>query len=336
MIFEFYWSKKLIWVFLQFFDSIILSKNNEYRNKEVGSYSILINELITESSLILSITFYFIQKINMNYQKENNIIRLEESRIFKLKNLKMYQIFFFFPKTEKKFTQIKIFLIIIFTSLCKVSYALFHYFFSSDKFIDNFVSQIKLSYCAFLIFSIIAIIIFSKFLIDRKIYKHHIFAISSISIISIFLLFINYGIVNMKKQIKLNNLIILCFFNIMLNILVGIMYVFYKYLMEIHFISLHVINFYEGCLISIYLLFIYIYLKIKKDFSFKINNSGLYLIISCILQNIINFTVKYIIYIFNEKYAIIPSYLDIIKEIISNFKEKKKIFFYIIVYALVN
>ena len=122
MIFEFYWSKKLIWVFLQFFVSIILSKNNEYRNKKVGSYSILINELITESSLILSITFYFIQKINMNYQKENNIIRLEDSSIFKLKNMKMYQIFFFFPKTKKKFTQIKIFLIIIFTSLCKVSY----------------------------------------------------------------------------------------------------------------------------------------------------------------------------------------------------------------------
>jgi hypothetical protein len=99
--------------------------------------------------------------------------------------------------------------------------------------------------------------------------------------------------------------------------------------MEIHFVSLHVINFYEGCLISIYLLFIYIYLKITKDFSFKINNSGLYLILSCILQIIMNFIIKYIIYIFNEKYAIIPSYLDIIKEIISNFKEKKKkIFLY--------
>ena len=327
MIFEFYWSKKLIWVFLQFFDSIILSKNNEYRNKEVGPYSILINELITESSLILSITFYFIQKINMNYQKEkNNVVNhiIKKNQNFSNKEIKKHQIFFFFPKTEEKSTQIRIFLIIIFTSLCKVCYALFHYYFSSEKFIDNFVSQIKLSNCAFLIFSIIAIIIFSKFLIDRKIYKHHIFAISSISIISIFLLFINYRIVNMKNKIKLNNLIILCFFNIILNILVGIMYVFYKYLMEIHFVSLHVINFYEGCLISIYLLFIYIYLKITKDFSFKINNSGLYLIISCILQNIINFTVKYIIYIFNEKYAIIPSYLDIIKEIISNFNVNKE------------
>ena len=205
---------------------------------------------------------------------------------------------------------------ILFTSLFKFAYTVFYYFISSDKFFKNFNSEINLCYNAFYIFSFFSIIICSKFLFKRKFYKHHLFAIISMSLISIILFFINYEIINMRKGIKIKHLIILGFFNIIINILIGIMYVFYKYLMEIHFISLHVINFYEGILISIYTLLLFLVLKFINKVSFEFNI--LYLIISCIYQISMNFIIKYIIYIFNDMYAIIPSYLTYLYEIGKN------------------
>ncbi len=144
------------------------------------------------------------------------------------------------------------------------------------------------------------------------------------SIISVFLLFINYGIINMKNKINIKQLIIIGILNIILNFLIGIMYVFYKYLMEIHFISLHVINFYEGILITIYFILFYFLHYKKNDPLKKINY--LYLFISCIIQIATNFLLKYIIYTLNDMYAIIPSYLTILIQIISNLyiKEEEK------------
>ena len=323
MIIEFYWSNKLIWFLLQFIFGIIINTfNSSFRDNDVNIYTSLLYESISESSLLFSIIFFFIQNRNMkheNYSKQsivNHIIKKNENINIKIENTKNHKTIFFFPKTDDIYNQYKLFFMIIFTSLFKFAYTFFYYFISSDKFFDNFNSEINLCYNAFYIFSFFSIIICSKFLFKRKFYKHHLFAIISMSLISIILFFINYKIIYMRNNIQYKHLIILGFFNIVINILVGIMYVFYKYLMEIHFISFHVINFYEGILISIYTLLLFLVLKLKNKVSFEFNI--LYLIISCIYQISMNFVVKYIIYIFNDMYAIIPSYITYLYEIGKN------------------
>ena len=86
--------------------------------------------------------------------------------------------------------------------------------------------------------------------------------------------------------------------------------------MLIYYINLHVINFYEEILNSIYLFLFYLYLKYEGKASFEINY--LYLLISCLFQVTINIILKYIIYILDEMHAIIPLYLAILKEIVCN------------------
>ena len=318
MFIEFYWSKKLNSFIILFFLSIIANIFfSLFRNKNTDDDTILFYELIPECSLFFSIIFFFIQKLNMNHLLISKFSNINEI-VFKnhTKNIKFYKIIFFFPKTTEKFIQFKLFFLIILTSIIKFFYTLFYNYFSTEKFIHGFKPEIKLCYCAFYIFSIISILIFSKFLFKRKFYRHHLFAITLMSIISAFLFFINYGIINMKNKIEIKQLIIIGILNIILNFLIGIMYVFYKYLMEIHFISLHVINFYEGILITIYLILFY-FLHYKKNDSFKKINY-LYLFINCIIQIATNFLLKYIIYTLNDMYAIIPSYLTIFLQIISN------------------
>ena len=326
MFIEFYWTKKLNSFIILFFLSIITNIfNTLFRNKKIDNDTILFYELISECSLFFSIIFFFIQKLNMNHlliSKFSNINEIIIKNQNNIKNIKFYKIIFFFPKTTDKFIQFKLFFLIILTSLIKFFYTLFYNYFSTEEFINGFQPEIKLCYCAFYIFSIISILIFSQFLFKRKFYRHHLFAITLMSIISVFLLFINYGIINMKNKINIKQLIIIGILNIILNFLIGIMYVFYKYLMEIHFISLHVINFYEGILISIYTLILFFVLKFINKVSFEIKI--LYLIITCIFQITINFILKYIIYIFNDMYAIIPSYLDNLYDITHNFYIKKK------------
>ena len=264
--------------------------------------------------------------LNSKFSNINKIIIKNKNNI---KKIKFYQIIFFFPKTTEKYIQIKLFFLIIITSLIKFFYTLFYNYISTENFIKGFQPEIKLCYCAFYIFSIISILIFSQFLFKRKFYRHHLYAITLMSIISIFLLFINYGIINMKNEIYIKQLVVVGILNIILNFLIGIMYVFYKYLMEIHFINLHVINFYEGILITIYsILFYFLHYK-KNDSLIKMNY--LYLFISCLIQIATNFLIKYIIYILNDMYAVIPSYLTTLIQIICNLYIKKKIdnlFFY--------
>ena len=141
-----------------------------------------------------------------NYSKQsivNHIIKKNENINIKIENTKNHKTIFFFPKTDDIYNQYKLFFMIIFTSLFKFAYTFFYYFISSDKFFDNFNSEINLCYNAFYIFSFFSIIICSKFLFKRKFYRHHLFAITLMSIISVFLLFINYGIINMKNKINI-------------------------------------------------------------------------------------------------------------------------------------
>ena len=151
MIIEFYWSNKLIWFLLQFIFGIIINTfNSSFRDNDVNIYTSLLYESISESSLLFSIIFFFIQNRNMkheNYSKQsivNHIIKKNENINIKIENTKNHKTIFFFPKTDDIYNQYKLFFMIIFTSLFKFAYTFFYYFISSDKFFDNFNSEINL------------------------------------------------------------------------------------------------------------------------------------------------------------------------------------------------
>jgi hypothetical protein len=98
------------------------------------------------------------------------------------------------------------------------------------------------------------------------------------------------------------------------------MYIIYKYTYEYYYINLHLFNAIEAGLICIYT-FIFYFIKIhkedeEKDQMFK--HFGKFLI-ACFANLIINTLIKYIIYVYNEMYALIPLYIEIIYNIIDYF-----------------
>ena len=85
-------------------------------------------------------------------------------------------------------------------------------------------------------------------------------------------------------------------------------YIIYKILTEKYFISIYLINFFEGLFYIFYTFILYNY-KIKNDNESNYRNlfefDTINLFITCILQNLLNIMIKLIIYYFDEIFVTI-------------------------------
>ena len=333
MIFEFSFKNKckFILIFLQTIFGMVLVNLNFSRGIKNEGATVLFN-LITECTLTFSFIFYYIQKKRTKFYKEdwNLSIRLRKSIGHENINRKE---FFFCPNKSKK----KFIFMCIFTSSVKFFYAFFFFFFTNYLCKQN-MKDLMLN--IHMIPGIFFMYYLSKNILKRNYYKHHILMIIIIPLISIplsFLNFIMYKVEIKNEVIKIYNYL---FYSSLLFFFTMLMYVCYKYIMENYFVSIYLLNCYEGIILTIYTILFY-YLYLKKEYGDKpmdeIKNNYKNLVYACICNLIVNLLIKYIIYIFDEMYEIIPNYGEIIIKIISFWNEKNLInnnFLYKILFSL--
>ena len=321
MILEFSFKNKGKFFFLiaQTIFGIVLVKLNFSQNIKNEGATILFN-LITECTLSFSFIFYYIEKKrSKNYKKNKNLSnRLKKINAFE--NLKKKEFYFCPNKSKWKFI-----FMCIFTSSVKFYYAFFFFFFTNYLCKQN-MKDLMLN--IHMIPGIFFMYYLSKNLLKRNYYKHHILMIIIIPLISIPLSFLN--LIMYKVEIKNEFLRVYnyLFYSSLLFFCTMLMYVCYKYIVENYFVSIYLLNCYEGIILTIYTILFY-YLYIKKEYGDKpikeIKNNFNYLVCACICNLIINLLIKYIIYIFDEMYEIIPNYGEIIFKIIIFRNEKNLI-----------
>jgi hypothetical protein len=240
--------------------------------------------------------------------------------------------FYFCPNQSKW----KFIFMCIFTSFAKFFYSFFFYFFTNYLCKQN-MKDLMLN--IHMIPGIFFMYFLSKTLLKRNYYKHHILMIIIIPLISIPLSFLNLIMYRVEKNgfFQIYNYL---FYSSLLFFFTMLMYVCYKYIVENYFVSIYLLNCYEGIILTIYTILFY-YLYLKKEYGDKpmeeIKNNFLFEIFACICNLIINLLIKYIIYIFDEMYEIIPNYGEIIIKIISFWNEKNLInnnFLYKILFSL--
>jgi hypothetical protein len=91
----------------------------------------------------------------------------------------------------------------------------------------------------------------------------------------------------------------------------------YKILTEKYYLSIYSLNAIEGFFITIYtIIFYFLIFKNKDEDPFDFNNYRL--IISSIMQILINLLIKFIVYTYDEMYATVPYFLQIFIDTIKN------------------
>ena len=293
MLFELSWSHKLFAVLIQSVLGIVLVKLNLSKDINSDSSKIMFN-LYSECFLVFSIIPYFfeIYVLKKDYLKNKSI---------QCKTVDGYT-------TDSK---IKLLFICLFTSIVKFFYAILFYYYLLD-ISDDHTRDLLLN--VYIIPSVILMIFLRKFILHREYYKHHIITILIISFISILLTLVNFI---MYKQNNDTNIFKYLLFSSILFIFVTLMYIAYKYTYDYYYINMHLFNAIEAGFICIYTFFFY-FIKIhkkddEKDQMFKHFGSFL---IACLANLIINTLIKYIIYVYNEMYALIPLYIEIIYNIV--------------------
>jgi len=241
-------------------------------------------ELITECSLIFSIIPYLIEK----YKKRNKIKNIRIKSINKI------------TKKNKKYS-FKILILIIISSLIKFNFTIFCfevfnvYFSNIIKYSDYYKNSI-------MILSLISFIILKNKILKKNFYLHHLISMALIILTLILIAIISLSIEEVNKYLGIKFFLFVYFF-FYIYFLIFLGYIIYKILTEKYFISIYLINFFEG-LFYIFYTFIFYNYKIKNDnesnygdpFEFDMTN----LFITCILQNIVNIVIKLIIYYFDE------------------------------------
>jgi hypothetical protein len=294
MLFELSWSHKLFAVIFQSIFGIVLVKLNLSKDINTKSSKIMYN-LLSECFLVFSIVPYLIE----NYVLKKDYLK---NKSVQCKTVDGYS-------TDSK---IKIGFICLFTSIVKFFYALLFYYYLLEIANDE-TRDLLLN--VYIIPSVIIMIFLRKFILHREYYRHHIITILIISGISILLTCINLILYRLGNSSSENFKYLL--FSSLLFVFVTLMYIIYKYTYEYYYINLHLFNAIEAGLICIYT-FIFYFIKIhkedeEKDQMFK--HFGKFLI-ACFANLIINTLIKYIIYVYNEMYALIPLYIEIIYNIV--------------------
>jgi hypothetical protein len=290
-IIEFNWNTN--YIFILFHIIFILFKNyyssSSKFNTKTNKNSIIMFELITECSLIISIIPFLIEK----YRKKNLIKDKKIKYINKIK--KIY-----------KNNNSKILILIIISSLIKFNFTIFNfevfneYFYKINKF-SNYYSNF------IMILSLILFIFIRNKILKKNFYLHHLISMALIILTLIPIGIISLSIEDVNKYLGIKFLLYVYFYFYMF-FLIFLGYMIYKILTEKYFISIYLINFFEG-LFYIFYTFIFYNYKIKNDnvsnygdpFEFDMTN----LFITCILQNIVNIAIKLIIYYFDEIFVVI-------------------------------
>ena len=227
-------------------------------------------ELITECSLIFSLIPFLIEK----YRKRN-LIKIFES------NFK-----YIIKYNKLKNNNLKILILIIISSLIKFNFTIFcfevfnEYFYNISKYSGYYRNSI-------MIFSLILFIFIKIKLLKKFFYLHHFISMALIILTLISNAIISLSIENVNKYLGFKFLLYIYFY-FYIYFLIFLGYMIYKILTEKYFISIYLINFFEGLFYIFYTFILYNY-KIKNDnetnygdpFYFDIIN----LFITCILQN---------------------------------------------------
>ena len=337
MIIEFSFKNKFsfFYIIAQTILGMVLVELNFSKNLKNEGAIILFN-LITECTLTFSFLLYYIEKkrSKRNNNKKFNNIESINITLTKLISVNLKKKDFYFCPNKSKWNFI---FMCIFTSFAKFFYSFFFFFFTNYLCKQN-MKDLMLN--IHMIPGIFFMYYLSKNLLKRNYYKHHILMIIIIPLISIPLSFLNlimYKIEIKNEVIKIYNYL---FYSSLLFFCTMLMYVCYKYIMENYFVSIYLLNCYEGIILTIYTILFY-YLYLKKEYGDKpmeeIKNNYKNLVYACICNLIINLLIKYIIYIFDEMYEIIPNYGEIIFKIIIFRNEKNLInnnFLYNILFSL--
>ena len=313
---EFNWEKNYLYIIIQaFLMSFRMLVNFSDKNKSKENLSAtIIFDLITESCLSFSIFLYIIEKCKTKKKRNLKIeINLPKKSII-IMNVKKYDIYIL-PKLPG-FNIIFILILLAFTAFFKFLFSVVNYYICLKKF-DNYDEFSNTIFNIFLILNT-CILSFLKIKISKKkFYIHNIISIINILFITIIIVIIYYKIhfpnINTnKKEIFLSSIIcwpaiFICYGN----------YFIYKILIEKYFVSIYALNTIEGIYITIYtILFYYLFIKKEKENAFEFNI--FFLILSCIMQFIINLLLKFIVYTYDEIHITIPFFLQIFIDSIIN------------------
>ena len=284
-IIEFNWNTNYKFIFIHII--FILIKNyyssSSKLNTKTNKNSIIMFELITECSLIFSIIPFLIEKYKKRNLKKRN----------RIKSIKI--------KQKHKNNNLKILILIIISSLIKFNFTIFCfevfnvYFSNIIKYSDYYKNSI-------MILSLILFIILKNKILKKIFYLHHLISMALIILTLIPIAIIALSIENVNKYLS-NQFLLYVYFYFYIFFLIFLGYMIYKILTEKYFISIYLINFFEG-LFYIFYTFIFYNYKIKNDNESNYRNllkfDMINLFITCILQNLLNIMIKLIIYYFDE------------------------------------
>ena len=201
---------------------------------------------------------------------------------------------------------LKILILIIISSLIKFNFTIYYFEVFNEYFYN--ISKINSYYSnSIMILSLISFIFIKNKILKKNFYLHHLISMALIILTLIPIGIISLSIEDVNKYLGIKFLLYVYFYFYMF-FLIFLGYMIYKILTEKYFISIYLINFFEG-LFYIFYTFIFYNYKIKNDnvsnygdpFEFDMTN----LFITCILQNIVNIAIKLIIYYFDEIFVVI-------------------------------
>ena len=338
---EFNWEKKYLFMIAQaFLMSFRMDVNFSKKNisDETNLVASTMFDLITECCLSFSFFIYIIEKSKVkNTKKKKNVI-IDQN----LSNLSINKIvakkcdIYILPKSSLN----NIFLIlslIAITGLFKFCFSIFNYYVCLKE-IKNYKNFLDTFFSFFLIINTFILSIIKIKISKKKFYLHHIISIINILSVTIIIVLIYYNIhyYNNKIEFKFEQFIFSSFFCWLSLFLFFMDLIIYKILTEKYYVMIYSLNAIEGIFITFYTIIFY-FIEIKREVKKKNKDpfdfNKYYLILSSIMQIIINLLIKFIVYTYDEMHSTIPYFLqifiDTIKSIIKSKNDKKNFKFYL-------
>ena len=214
-----------------------------------------------------------------------------------------------------------IFSLTLITGIFRFGFSFLNYYVCLKE-IKNYKNFLDTFFSFFLIINTLILSIMKIKISKKKFYLHHIISIINILSVTIIIALLYYKIhfSNNGIDLKLSQFIYSSFFCwLIIEILI------YKFLTEKYYVNIYLINAIEGMYVIIFtIIFYFIELKKQEDNPFDFNKY--HLILSCIMQIIINSLIKFIVYTYDEMHSTIPYFLqifiDTIKSIIISKNDK--------------
>jgi len=336
---ELNWEKKYFLLIAQaFLMSFRMEVNFSKKNikDEENKLASSIFDLITECCLTFSFFIYIIEKSKVKNSKKkkdsNTDTNLPQICLNKI-IVKKYDIYIL-PKSSLNNIFLILFLIAI-TALFKFCFSIFNYYVCL-KVLKNYETFLDTFFSAFLIVNTFILAIIKINVTKKKFYLHNIIAIINILLITIIIVLIYYNIYynNNEIHLKFTDFIYSSFFCWLSIFLFFMDLLIYKILTEKYYVMIYSLNAIEGMYITIYTIIFY-FIVIKRDEKKKNKDpfefNKYFLILSCIMQIIINLLIKFIVYTYDEMHSTIPYFLqifiDTIKSIIESKNDKKTLNF---------